>query len=71
MDGFMSLVVSVIPILMFIVIIIFVIRIIRRMERRSEERLKLEKENAAMLREQIQDLNIRLTRIENILKEVD
>jgi TRAP-type C4-dicarboxylate transport system permease small subunit len=59
------------PILVVILIIIFVISIVRRMERRSEERLKLDKENIKLQQQQIQEINKGLTNIENILKEVD
>ena len=65
--GFMSL----IPLVIFILILVFGIRFAIRMERRSEERLKLEKENTSLLQQQIQEMNDRLTAIEQILKEVD
>jgi uncharacterized coiled-coil protein SlyX len=41
------------------------------MERRADERLKLDKENATFQQQQIQEINNRLTNIEKILKEVD
>jgi hypothetical protein len=50
---------------------IFGIRVVRRMELRADERLKLDKENAALQQRQIQEINNRLTNIEKILKEVD
>jgi large-conductance mechanosensitive channel len=60
-----------IPFLLILFIIIFGIGVVRRMERRAEERLKLDKENAALQQQQIQEINNRLTNIEKILKEVD
>lgn len=52
-------------------IVVFVISVIRRMERRAEERLTLDKETAHLQQLQIQEINNRLTNIENILKQVD
>ncbi|WML54905.1 hypothetical protein RCG17_10055 [Neobacillus sp. PS3-12] len=60
-----------IPVLLILCIFIFGIGVVRRMERRAEERLKLDKENAALQQQQIQEINNRLTNIEKILKEVD
>jgi large-conductance mechanosensitive channel len=62
---------SLIPFLLILFIVIFVIGVVRRMERLAEERLKLDKENAALQQQQIQEINNRLTNIEKILKEVD
>jgi large-conductance mechanosensitive channel len=64
-------IISLIPFLLILFIVIFVIGVVRRMERRAEERLKLDKENAALQQQQIQEINNRLTNIEKILKEVD
>ncbi|MEH7120502.1 hypothetical protein V7128_24235 [Neobacillus vireti] len=64
----------ILPLLLFIFIIIFVMKIVRRFERRAEERLKLDKENSSLQEQQIKainELNERLTKIENLLKEVD
>jgi hypothetical protein len=41
------------------------------MDKRADERLKLDKENASLLQKQIQEINQRLTNIEKTLKEVD
>lgn len=70
-DVIISLLVPLIPILFFIVIFIFLIGIIRRMERRADERLKIDKENTNLLQQQIQEINQRLANIEKTLKEVD
>jgi large-conductance mechanosensitive channel len=59
------------PFLLILFIIIFGISVVRRMDRRAEERLKLEKENAALRQQQFQEIKDRLTNIEKILKEVD
>ena len=59
------------PILVLIFIIGLVIRFIRRMEHRAEERLKLDKETTQLQQQQIQEINKRLTNIENILIEVN
>jgi sensor domain CHASE-containing protein len=59
------------PILIFIVILIFVVRVVRRMERRAEDRLKLDKENVSLQQKQMEEINDRLTNIEKILKQVD
>ncbi|MBY0123041.1 hypothetical protein [Bacillus sp. S/N-304-OC-R1] len=63
-----------IPILITIIVVIFIVRIVRRMERRADERLKLDKENAQFQQQQmqaIQELNLRLTNIEKLLKDVE
>ncbi len=64
-------IIPLIPIVIFIGILIFGISFIRRMERRAEERLKLDKENIELQQRQIQEINNRLANIEKILKEVD
>ncbi|WP_141434337.1 hypothetical protein [Bacillus sp. 03113] len=64
----------ILPVLLIFFILIYVIRIVRRVERRAEDRLKLDKENATFQQQQmkaINELNNRLTNIENMLKEVD
>jgi hypothetical protein len=67
----LPILVAFLPILVLIFIIVFVIRVIRRMEHRAEERLKIDKETSQLQQQQIQEINKRLTNIENILKEVD
>jgi hypothetical protein len=62
---------SLIPIIVVIFIIMFVINLVRRFERRAEERLKLDKENIKLQQHQMQEINKRLTNIENILNEID
>jgi len=64
-------VVSLLAIFVLILIFIFVFTVIRRAERRAEEQLKLDKETAQLQQQQIQEINKRLTNIENILKQVD
>ncbi|UNT53392.1 MULTISPECIES: hypothetical protein [Lysinibacillus] len=59
------------PLLVLVFIFVFVISIFRRVERRAEERLKIEKESAQLQQQQIQEINKRLTTIETILKQVD
>ncbi|WMT42882.1 hypothetical protein RE628_11675 [Paenibacillus sp. D2_2] len=66
-----SIFILLIPILIFISIIVFIIGVVRRTERRADERLKIDKENAYWLQQQMQEINIRLTNIERTLKEVD
>lgn len=69
--GFISLIVAFIPMIIFILFLIFGIRFALRLERRSEERLKIDKENTSLLQQQIREINDRLTAIEKVLKEVD
>ncbi|NWL87156.1 MULTISPECIES: hypothetical protein [unclassified Paenibacillus] len=66
-----NIIITLIPLLVFIIIIYYVISIARRMGKRADERLKLDKENAHLLQQQMQEVNLRLTRIEKMLKEVD
>lgn len=67
----------IVPLIFFILIIILIIfafRFVRRLEKRAEERLRLDQENAAFQKNQteaINELNERLTKIENMLKEVE
>jgi sensor domain CHASE-containing protein len=66
--------VALLPLIIGILVIIFVFRMVKRMERRADERLKLDKENVAFQQQQlktISELNNRLTNIENMLKEVE
>jgi len=56
---------------LLVLVFIFVFVIFRRVERRAEERLKIEKESAQLQQQQIQEINKRLTTIETILKQVD
>ncbi|WP_407272870.1 hypothetical protein [Radiobacillus sp. PE A8.2] len=63
-----------VPIAIVIFVIIYVSKVVRRTERRAEERLQLDKENAALQQQQmtaISELNQRLQKIENTLKEVE
>ncbi len=66
-----------IPVLFFIFVIailIYGIRVVRRADLRAEERLRLDRENASFQQQQmkaINELNNRLTNIENMLKEVE
>jgi Na+-transporting methylmalonyl-CoA/oxaloacetate decarboxylase gamma subunit len=69
-----SLGMAVLPLILVILVLIFVIRIVKRMERRADQRLNLDKENAVFQQQQlktINELNNRLTNIENMLKEVE
>ncbi|GAE29644.1 hypothetical protein [Halalkalibacter hemicellulosilyticus] len=62
------------PLALFVFLIIYVIRIVRRTERRAEERLRIDQEMTTLQQQQmnaIQDMNKRLTVIENTLKQVD
>ncbi|WP_338780614.1 hypothetical protein [Metabacillus sp. FJAT-52054] len=72
-SGF-ALLVTFLPLIMTVCVLIFIIRAFRRFEIRAQERLHLEKENSAYQEQQmrmIQDLNERMTSIENLLKQVD
>ncbi len=62
------------PIVLFIIILMYMVRIVRRVERRAEERLKLDKESFALQQQQmkaINELNVRLTNLETVLKEIE
>ncbi|MBD8005935.1 hypothetical protein [Bacillus norwichensis] len=62
------------PVALFIVILMYIIRVVRRVENRAEERLKLDKESSALQQQQmkaINELNVRLTNIETVLKEIE
>jgi len=70
----MSLGTLLLPVVLFIVILMYIIRVVRRVEKRAEERLKLDKESSALQQQQmkaINELNVRLTNIETVLKEIE
>lgn len=59
---------------LIISLILYVIRIIRRSEQRADERLRIDKENTAFQKQQMEEvrqLNQRLTDIEDLLKQVE
>lgn len=69
-----ALIIGFLPIILIVGIIIYVTRVVRRTEQRADERLKMDKENFILQQQQmaaITELNSRLTRIENLLKEVE
>lgn len=62
------------PIAAFILIIYFGIKYVKRAEKRADERLKLDKESSILHEQQlklIESLNVRLSRIEKTLNEID
>lgn len=70
----LPLLLPIIAIVIILIVLVFVIRTAQRMEHRAEERLKLDRENTQMQREQtkkMDELNHRLTGIELMLKEVE
>ncbi|WP_407272871.1 hypothetical protein [Radiobacillus sp. PE A8.2] len=63
-----------IPIIIIIFVIVYVIKIVRRTERRADERLQIDKDNAALQQQQMAAINVlnqRLKNIEDTLKEVE
>jgi hypothetical protein len=60
-----------VPALVFILLLVFVVRTVHRMERRADERLKLEQKNTSLQQQQMREISERLTRIENLLKDVE
>ncbi|MFX3617635.1 MAG: hypothetical protein ACE3JK_08905 [Sporolactobacillus sp.] len=66
-----ALLIPLVPVLIFILLTFFVVRVLHRMERRADERLKIDRENMTLQQKQMQGIDDRLTRIENMLKEVD
>lgn len=65
--GLVSIVFLIIP----LAIIYFAIKYMKRMEKRSEEKLLVEKQSTITLQKRVDELNERLVIIENILKEVE
>ncbi|AQQ52621.1 hypothetical protein [Planococcus lenghuensis] len=62
-----------IPLILAVAAAVYIIRLVKRTERRSEERLQLDKEKSATQTQQLemlQSLNRRLTTIEKFLKDV-
>ncbi|AQQ52620.1 hypothetical protein [Planococcus lenghuensis] len=65
---------TLLPLALLVAVIVYVVRLVRRTERRAEERLQLDKENADIQLQQTQmisELNERLTGIEKVLREVE
>ncbi|MBU9722419.1 MULTISPECIES: hypothetical protein [Bacillaceae] len=67
----LPLLMMLIPLGIVVFIIVFVIKTVRRMDQRAEERLKLDKENAALQQQQMNEINNRISNIERMLKEID
>lgn len=65
--GFLSILFLIIA----IAIIYFVLRYLKRMEKRSEEKIQLDKKGTITLQNQVDELNKRLIVIEKMLKEVE
>ncbi|KMK75838.1 hypothetical protein [Alkalihalobacillus pseudalcaliphilus] len=69
-----SILFIIMPIALIIIISIYVVRTVRRLERRADERLKIEQkvlETQQTHQQSMEKLDHRLTNIEKMLKEVD
>ncbi len=70
----MNFVILILPIVFIILIIYFGIKYVKRAEKRADERLKLDKESTILQEQQlklIESLNVRLSRIEKTLNEIE
>ena len=64
----------VLPLTVAVAAIVYIVRLVRRTERRAEERLQLDKENADIQIQQtklIGELDERMAGIEKVLREVE
>lgn len=69
-----NLAILILPIVFIVLIIYFGIKYIKCAEKRADERLKLDKESSILQEQQlklIESLNVRLSRIEKTLNEID
>ena len=69
-----NLAILIFPVFGIVLIIYFGIKYVKRAEKRADERLKLDKESSILQEQQlklIESLNVRLSRIEKTLNEID
>jgi len=59
------------PIIIFIAVIIFIVKTVKGFEKRADQKLALEREQNTILQQKLNDLDGRVSAIENVLKEVD
>ena len=71
MMSFFALVISLLPIIFVFILIVFIIGIVRGIQRRADERLELDKHRSSLLQQQLNDIDSRLTVIENMLRQVE
>ncbi|MFC5602835.1 hypothetical protein [Sporosarcina koreensis] len=67
----LGLLVSLIPVIIFIVVIFFIVKTVKGFEKRADEKLALEREQNAILQRKLNELDGRVSVIENVLKEVE
>ena len=71
---FISIILVLLPVAFILFLFMFVKRLIQRWEKRSDERLQIEKQNTAIQHQQMKtlnDLNERLLNVEKTLKAVE
>ena len=69
-----SIIMLILPVAFFVFLFLYVKRLIQRMEKRSDERLQIDQQNTAIQQQQMKtlnDLNVRISNVEKILKEVE
>jgi len=69
-----SIITLILPIAFIVFLFVYVKRLIQRMEKRSDERLQIDQQNTAIQQQQMKtlnDLNVRISNVEKILKEVE
>lgn len=71
MMSFFALVISLLPIIFVFILIVFIVGIVRGIQRRADERLELDKHRSSLLQQQLNDIDSRLTVIENMLRQVE
>ena len=69
--SFFALVISLLPIIFVFILIVFIVGIVRGIQRRADERLELDKHRSSLLQQQLNDIDSRLTVIENMLRQVE
>lgn len=71
MGGIITLIIYVIMLFLPIILVILFYAAYRKSVKNTEERLNIEKQQTFNLQKQVDNLNERLSKIENLLKEVD
>ncbi len=69
-----SIITLILPVAFIVFLFVYVKRLIQRMEKRSDERVQIDQQNTAIQQQQMKtlnDLNVRISNVEKILKEVE
>ena len=69
--GYLSIIFFLVTLAIPIILVVLVYKLYKKNTKRAEERLNLEKQQTFNLQRKVDELNERVVKIENLLKEVD